>query len=102
MAQTVMKLDPSDPLARFDAALDVLEGHLAQVLADDRGKVPSAEIVELREQVKFLTEERDQLVADLAAERNRAQRLKAANDDVAERLDAVMRALKDIAPAMQG
>jgi uncharacterized coiled-coil DUF342 family protein len=102
MAQTVMKLDPSDPLARFDAALDVLEVHLAQVLADDRDKAPSAEIVELREQVKFLTEERDQLVADLAAERNRAQRLKAANDEVAERLDAVMRALKDIAPAMQG
>ena len=102
MAQTVMKLDPSDPLARFDAALDVLEVHLAQVLADDRGKAPSAEIVELREQVKFLTEERDQLVADLASERNRAQRLKAANDEVAERLDAVMRALKDIAPAMQG
>ena len=76
--------------------------HLAQVLADDRDKAPSAEIVELREQVKFLTEERDQLVADLAAERNRAQRLKAANDEVAERLDAVMRALKDIAPAMQG
>ena len=102
MAQTVMKLDPSDPLARFDAALEVLEGHLARVLANDRNAVQSAEILELRDQVKFLTDERDQLLSDLEAERARIQRLKGANEEVSERLDAVMRALKDIAPEMQG
>ncbi|MEM8643526.1 MAG: DUF4164 family protein [Pseudomonadota bacterium] len=101
MAQTMMKLDPSDPLARFDAALAALEGNLARVLADDKGKVQSAEILELREQVKFLTEERDQLLADLEAERARVRRLKAANEDVSGRLDAVMGALRNIAPAMQ-
>ncbi|MEM7399862.1 MAG: DUF4164 family protein [Pseudomonadota bacterium] len=97
----MMKLDPSDPLARFDAALAALEGNLARVLADDKGKVQSAEILELREQVKFLTEERDQLLADLEAERARVRRLKAANEDVSGRLDAVMGALRNIAPAMQ-
>ena len=101
MAQTMMKLDPGDPLARFDAALAALEGNLARVLADDKGKVQSAEILELREQVKFLTEERDQLLADLEAERARVRRLKAANEDVSGRLDAVMGALRNIAPAMQ-
>ena len=101
MAQTMMKLDPSDPLARFDTALAALEGNLARVLADDKGKVQSAEILELREQVKFLTEERDQLLADLEAERARVRRLKAANEDVSGRLDAVMGALRNIAPAMQ-
>jgi hypothetical protein len=102
MAQTVMKLDPSDPLARFNAALEVLEGHLARVLADDRNAVQSTEILELRDQVKFLTDERDQLLSDLEAERVRIQRLKAANEEVSDRLDAVMRALKDMTPEMQG
>lgn len=102
MAQTMMKLDPSDPLARFDAALDALEGNVARVLADDQGQVQSAEILELREQVKFLTDERDQLLADLEAERTRVRRLKAANEEVSGRLDAVVGALKDMSPAMQG
>lgn len=101
MAQTMMELDPSDPVARFDAALDVLEGHLARVLADDRNKFQSSEIVELREQVEFLTGERDRLLADLEAEQARAQRLKAANKEVSDRLDAIMSALKDMSPAMQ-
>jgi hypothetical protein len=102
MAQTMMKMDPSDPVARFDAALEALEGHLGRVLADDRGQAESAELLELREQVKFLTDERDQLLADLEAERTRVRRLKAANEDVSDRLDAVVGALKDMAPAMEG
>lgn len=101
MAQTIMKLDPSDPLARFDAALDALEGNLAQILADDQGQVQSAEILELREQVKFLTDERDQLLSDLETERTRVRRLKTANEEVSDRLDAVMGVLRDMAPAMQ-
>ncbi len=102
MAQTMMKLDPNDPVARFDAALEALEGHLGRVLSDDRGQAESAELLELREQVKFLTDERDQLLADLEAERTRVRRLKAANADVSDRLDAVVGALKDMAPAMEG
>lgn len=102
MAQTMMKLDPSDPLGRLDAALDTLEGNLSRVLADDRDKATAAELLALQEQVKFMTEERDQLLADLEAERARVRRLKAANEEVSDRLDAVAGALKDIAPAMQG
>lgn len=102
MAQTMMKLDPSDPLGRLDAALDALEGNLSRVLADDRDKAAAAELLALQEQVRFMTEERDQLLADLEAERARVRRLKAANEEVSDRLDAVVGALKDIAPAMQG
>ena len=101
MAQTVMNLDSSDPLARFEAALEVLEGHLARVLADDPKAAQSAEILQVRDQVKLLTEERDQLLSDLEAERARVQRLRAANAEVSERLNAVMKALKDMAPEMQ-
>ena len=102
MAQTMMKLDPSDPIARFDAAMEALEGNLARVLSEDQSKAQSAELLELREQVKFLTDERDQLLADLEAERTRVRRLKAANEEVCGRLDVVMGALKDMAPALQG
>ena len=49
-----------------------------------------------------MTEERDQLLADLEAERIRVRRLKSANVEVSDRLEAVMGALKDMAPAMQG
>ncbi len=49
-----------------------------------------------------MTEERDQLLADLEAERRRVRRLKAANDEVSVRLEAVMGTLKDMMPAMPG
>jgi len=101
MAQSMMNLDPSDPLARFDAALAALEGNLSRVLTGDKNKVQSSEILELREQIRFLTEERDQLLADLEAERARVRRLKAANEDVSGRLDAVIGTLRGMAPAMQ-
>ena len=55
-----------------------------------------------REQVRFLTEERDRLLHDLDAERNRARRLEAANDEVSDRLEAVMVTLKDLMPAAPG
>ena len=102
MAQTEMKLDPTDSLARFDAAMDALIGHLGRVLDEDGAKADPKELSALQNQVKFLTKERDQHLADLEAERTRVKRLKSANVEVSDRLEAVMGALKDMAPAMQG
>lgn len=92
-------MNQTDALQRFDAALDELEGHLKQVLADDDGE---ASIPLLKEQIRFLIEERDQLMDDLEAERLRIRRLKAANDEVSGRLEVVMGTLKDMMPAMPG
>jgi Domain of unknown function (DUF4164) len=82
---------------RLDAAADQLETFLRGVFADVDGGVS---IVELRNQVRFLSEERDRLLADLDAERNRVRRLKAANEEVSGRLEAVMVTLKDLMPAV--
>lgn len=84
---------------RLDAAADQLETFLRGVFADAEGGVS---IVELRSQVRFLSEERDRLLADLDAERNRVRRLKAANEEVSGRLEAVMVTLKDLMPAVPG
>ena len=84
---------------RLDAAADQLETFLRSVFADAEGGVS---IVELRSQVRFLSEERDRLLADLDAERNRVRRLKAANEEVSGRLEAVMVTLKDLMPAVPG
>jgi vacuolar-type H+-ATPase subunit I/STV1 len=92
-------MNQTDALQRFDAALDELEGHLKQVLTEDDGE---ASIPLLKEQIRFLIEERDQLMDDLEAERLRIRRLKAANDEVAGRLEVVMGTLKDMMPAMPG
>lgn len=92
-------MNQTDALQRFDAALDELEGHLKQVFAED-GEEASVQV--LKEQNRFLTEERDQLLADLEAERARVRRLKSANDEVSGRLEVVMGTLKDMIPAMPG
>ncbi len=84
---------------RLDAAADQLETVLRGVFADVEGGVS---IAELRNQVRFLSEERDRLIADLDAERNRVRRLKAANEEVSGRLEAVMVTLKDLMPAVPG
>ena len=42
--------------------------------------------------------ERDQLLVDLEAERSRVRRLKAANDEVSGRLEAMTGTLKDMMP----
>lgn len=84
---------------RLDAAADQLETVLRGVFADVEGGVS---IAELRNQVRFLSEERDRLLADLDAERNRVRRLKAANEEVSGRLEAVMVTLKDLMPAVPG
>jgi hypothetical protein len=84
---------------RLDSAVDQLESFLGQVFADAEDGVSAAA---LRERVRFLTEERDQLLRDLDLERNRVGRLKTANEEVSDRLEAVMVTLKDLMPALPG
>ena len=84
---------------RLDAAADQLEILLSGVFADAEGGVS---IAELKDQVRFLSQERERLLADLDAERNRVRRLKAANEEVSGRLEAVMVTLKDLMPAVPG
>jgi septal ring factor EnvC (AmiA/AmiB activator) len=84
---------------RLDAALDELEGFLQQILADSEG---DTSVASLQEQLRKLTEERDRLRHDLDAERNRVRRLKAANEEVSGRLEAVMVTLKHMMPAVPG
>lgn len=86
--------DP-DALRRLDAAVDTLESHLKQAFSGDA----DASVAALKKELRFLTEERDQLLADLEAERARVRRLKAANDEVSGRLEVVMGTLKDMIPA---
>lgn len=84
---------------RLDAAADQLEIFLSGVFADAEDGVS---IAELKDQVRFLSQERERLLADLDAERNRVRRLKAANEEVSGRLEAVMVTLKDLMPAVPG
>jgi chromosome segregation ATPase len=84
---------------RLDTAVDQLESFLRQVFTEaDEG----VSVAALKDQIRFLTEERDRLLSDLDAERNRARRLKAANEEVSGRLEAVMVTLKDLMPAVPG
>jgi hypothetical protein len=80
---------------RLDVAVDQLETFLRQAFAEAEDGVSLAA---LREQVKFLTEERDRLLHDLDAEKSRVRRLAAANEEVSGRLAAVMVTLKDLMP----
>ncbi len=84
---------------RLDAATGQLEASLCQIFAKAEDGVS---VAELREQVRFLSEERDRLLSDLDNERNRVRRLRAANDEVSGRLEAVMVTLKDLMPAVPG
>jgi chromosome segregation ATPase len=84
---------------RLDAATDQFETILRGVFAEADG---GGSIAELRKQVRFLSEERDRLLTDLDAERNRVRRLKAANEEVSGRLEALMVTLKDLMPAAPG
>jgi uncharacterized protein (DUF2342 family) len=84
---------------RLDAALGELEGFLQHVLAEGEG---DKSVASLQEQLRKLSEERDRLRLDLDAERNRVRRLKAANEEVSGRLEAVMATLKHMMPAVPG
>jgi len=82
---------------RLDTAVDELETFLRQVFVGAEGRVS---VAALKEQVRFLTEERDRLLRDLDAEKSRVRRLKTANEEVSDRLEAVMVTLKDLMPAV--
>ena len=84
---------------RLDAAVDELEIFLGSVFVEGEGGVS---IATLKEQVRFLTEERDRLLVGLDAEKSRVRRLMDANDEVSERLETVMGTLKEIMPAVPG
>jgi chromosome segregation ATPase len=84
---------------RLDSAVDQLETFLRQVFAEAEDGIS---VAELRDQVRFLTEERDRLLRDLDAEKSRVRRLKTANDEVSGRLEALMGTLKDLMPAVPG
>jgi len=84
---------------RLDAAVDELEIFLGSVFVEGEGGVS---IATLKEQVRFLTEERDRLLVELDTEKSRVRRLMDANDEVSERLETVMGTLKEIMPAVPG
>lgn len=84
---------------RLDAAVDELENFVRQVVAAGEGAVS---VGDLQEQLRYLAEERDRLLLDLDAERDRVRRLAAANEDVSGRLEAVMGTLRDMMPAAPG
>jgi hypothetical protein len=84
---------------RLDAAVDELEIFLGSVFVEGEGGVS---IATLKEQVRFLAEERDRLLVELDAEKSRVRRLMDANDEVSERLETVMGTLKEIMPAVPG
>jgi chromosome segregation ATPase len=84
---------------RLDLAVDQLETFLRQVFV---GAEDGVSVAALKEQVRFLTEERDRLLRDLDAEKNRVRRLKTANEEVSDRLETVMETIKDLMPAVPG
>jgi predicted nuclease with TOPRIM domain len=84
---------------RLDVAVDQLETFLRQVFD---GAEDGVSVAALKEQIRFLTEERDRLLGDLDAEKGRVRRLKTANDEVSDRLEALMSTLKDLMPAVPG
>jgi len=84
---------------RLDTAVDQLESFLRQVFTEaDEG----VSVAALKDQIRFLTEERDRLLSDLDAERHRSRRLAAANEEVSGRLEAMTVTLKDLMPAVPG
>ena len=84
---------------RLDSAVDQLETFVRQVFAEAEDGVS---LTALREQIRFLTDERDRLLHDLDTEKSRVRRLAAANEEVSGRLEAVMMTLKDLMPAAPG
>ena len=84
---------------RLNSAVDQLETFLRQVFSEAEDGVS---VAALKEQVRFLSEERDRLLRDLDAEKNHVRRLKSANEEVSDRLESVMETLKDLMPAVPG
>lgn len=84
---------------RLDVAVDELENFIRQVFAAGEGAVS---VADLQEQLRYLADERDRLLLDLDAERDRVRRLTAANEEVSGRLETVMGTLKDMMSAVPG
>lgn len=82
--------------ARLSAAVDGLENVLGPHFDEENS------VATLKQKLRFLTDERDRLLSELDAERSRARRLEAANDEVSGRLEAVMGTLREMAPAGNG
>ncbi len=82
--------------ARLGAAVDGLENVLGPLIDEEDS------VATLKQKLCFLTDERDRLLSELDAERSRARRLEAANDEVSGRLEAVMGTLREMAPADNG
>jgi chromosome segregation ATPase len=77
--------------ARLGVALDALENFIVPLFSDEDS------VASLKERLHQVTDERDRLLAALDAERSRAQRLEAANDEVSGRLEAVTGRLRGMA-----
>jgi len=77
--------------ARLSAAVDVLENFIGPLFGEEDS------VVSLKQKLHSVQHERDQLLLELNAERARARRLEAANDEVSDRLDAVMGSLRGVA-----
>jgi chromosome segregation ATPase len=82
--------------ARLGAAVDGLENVLGPLIDEEDS------VATLKQKLRFLTDERDRLLSELDAERSRARRLEAANDEVSGRLEAVMGTLREMAPEGNG
>ena len=81
---------------RLGAAVDGLENVLGPLIDEEDS------VATLKQKLRFLTDERDRLLLEVDAERSRARRLEAANDEVSGRLEAVMGTLREMAPAGNG
>lgn len=91
MVATTFGSNIYDATKRLDAAVDALENLLGPHLSD----IQAGESVgALKERIRLLTEERDQLARELEDSRRRARRLETANDEVSGRLESLMTSLK--------
>jgi chromosome segregation ATPase len=79
--------------ARLSAAVEALDKIVEPLLGEEDS------MASLKQRLHSLTDERDRLRRELDAERDRAKRLQAANDEVSSRLEVVMGRLRDMAPA---
>ena len=71
--------------------MDALENFIVPLFSDEDS------VASLKQRLHQVTDERDRLLAELDAERSRAQRLEAANDEVSGRLEAVTGRLRGMA-----
>ncbi|MCG8560275.1 MAG: DUF4164 domain-containing protein [Hyphomicrobiales bacterium] len=76
--------------SRLSTALQALEDSVMRQMRQGQT------IDDLQEQIRSLTVEHERLVASLEAERQRADRLQAANGEASNRLDTIINSVKSI------